>query len=118
VGGDRTIHAEEPARRSPTGRSPRHQWHLPRAEERLPLAGLSRRLRAAHDYLQPLQPLVAKAVWTGMLEALAKAGAATDNVAIDATYVKVQRSAFGAKGGPRRGRSAYRAAETQRKSMP
>lgn len=59
-----------------------------------------------------------KRFWTGMLEALAKAGAATDNVAIDATYVKVQRSAFGAKGGPRRRRSASRAAETQRKSMP
>jgi transposase len=59
-----------------------------------------------------------KRLWIGMLEALAKAGAATDNVAIDATYVKVQRSAFGGKGGPKRRKSASRAAETRRKSMP
>ena len=42
-----------------------------------------------------------KRLWTGMLEALAKAGAATNSVAIDSTYIKVQRSAFGAKGGQR-----------------
>jgi transposase len=59
-----------------------------------------------------------KRMWIGMLEALAKAGAATDNVAIDATYVKAQRSAFGGKGGPKRRRSASRAAETPLKSMP
>ncbi len=59
-----------------------------------------------------------KRFWTGMLEALATANAATDNVAIDATYVKAQRSAFGGKGGPKHRRSASRAAETQRKSMP
>src|ERR1700690_1257603 len=59
-----------------------------------------------------------KRFWTGMLEALATAGAATDNVAIDATYVKAQRSAFGGKGGPKPRRSASRAAETPRKSMP
>ena len=59
-----------------------------------------------------------KRFWTGMMEALAKAGAATDNVAIDATYVKVQRSAFGGKGGPTRRRSASRAVETRQKSMP
>ena len=59
-----------------------------------------------------------KRLWTGMLDALAKAGAATDNVAIDATYVKAQRSAFGGKGGPKRRKSASRAAETPLKSMP
>jgi hypothetical protein len=53
-----------------------------------------------------------------MLEALAESGAARDNVAIDATYVKAQRSAFGGKGGPRRRRSASPAAETPQKSMP
>jgi hypothetical protein len=52
-----------------------------------------------------------------MLEALATVGAATDNVAIDATYVKAQRSAFGGKGGPVRRRSVSRAAETRQKSM-
>jgi transposase len=55
--------------------------------------------------------------WTGMLEALAKAGAATDSVAIDSTYVKAQRSAFGGKGGPRRKTSASHAAATRRKFM-
>src|ERR1019366_929020 len=58
-----------------------------------------------------------KRLWTGMLEALAKASAATEHVAIDATYVKAQRAAFGGKGGPKRRRSASRAAETQLKSM-
>jgi transposase len=59
-----------------------------------------------------------KRFWTGMLEALAKAGAATNSVAIDSTYIKVQRSAFGAKGGPKRRRSAHRAVETPPKSTP
>jgi transposase len=59
-----------------------------------------------------------KRLWTGMLEALAKAGAVTDNVAIDATYVKAQRSAFGGKRGLKRRRSASRAVETRPKSMP
>jgi len=59
-----------------------------------------------------------KRLWTGMLEALAKAGAATNSVAIDSTYIKVQRSAFGAKGGPKSRRSASHAAETPPKSTP
>jgi transposase len=58
-----------------------------------------------------------KRFWTGMLEALSKAGVAAGCVAIDSTYVKAQRSAFGGKGGPRRRRLARRAAETQRKFM-
>jgi len=52
-----------------------------------------------------------KRFWTNMMEALASAGAATDNVAIDATYIKVQRSAYGQKGGPVRRGSARRVAE-------
>ena len=56
--------------------------------------------------------------WTGMLEALASAGAATDSAAIDSTYVKAQRSAFGGKGGPRRRASGPRVAGARRKSMP
>ena len=55
--------------------------------------------------------------WTGMLEALASAGAATDSAAIDSTYVKAQRSAFGGKGGPRRRASGPRVAGARRKSM-
>ncbi len=57
-----------------------------------------------------------KRFWTGMLEALAKAGAATNSVAIDSTYIKAQRSAFGGKRGPKRRRSDRRAAETPPKS--
>jgi len=59
-----------------------------------------------------------KRFWTGMLEALARVGAATHSVAIDSTYIKAQRSAFGGKGGPKRRRSVSRVAETPQKSMP
>ena len=57
-----------------------------------------------------------KRFWTGMLEALANAGKATSNVAIDATYVKAQRSAFGGKKGRRPRRLDRHAAETPPKS--
>lgn len=59
-----------------------------------------------------------KRFWVGMLDALARAGAATNSAVIDAAYIKVQRSAFGRKGGPKRRRSAYRAAEIPRKFTP
>jgi transposase len=44
--------------------------------------------------------------WTKLLDALAQAGAVTKSTAIDSTYIKAQRSAFGGKGGTRRRRSA------------
>jgi transposase len=59
-----------------------------------------------------------KRLWTNMLEALAKAGAATDSVAIDSTYIKAQRSAFGAKGGPKRRRLDRLVAETPQRYTP
>src|SRR5471032_1996486 len=37
--------------------------------------------------------------WIGLLEALAQSGAVTKTTAIDSTYIKAQRSAFGGKGG-------------------
>ncbi|MER9244054.1 IS5 family transposase [Mesorhizobium sp. M0482] len=37
--------------------------------------------------------------WLKMLDALVQAGAVTKSTAIDSTYVKAQRAAFGAKGG-------------------
>ncbi|WP_429807211.1 IS5 family transposase [Ensifer sp. B1-9] len=40
--------------------------------------------------------------WTKLLDALAEAGAVTKSTAIDSTYIKAQRSAFGGKGGGRR----------------
>ena len=56
--------------------------------------------------------------WLGLLEALAGAGALTKSTAIDSTYVKAQRSAFGGKGGRRRRRSAPHAAARPPKSTP
>ena len=47
--------------------------------------------------------------WVDLLEALAASGAVTRSTAIDSTYVKAQRSAFGGKGGPRRRPLALRA---------
>ena len=62
MGGDRAVHAQEPARRAPPGRPPHHLRHFSRLEDGLPLAGLPFRIRSAHDGLQSLQPLVAQAV--------------------------------------------------------
>jgi transposase len=56
--------------------------------------------------------------WLGLLEALAGAGAVTKSTAIDSTYVKAQRSAFGGKGGLGRRRSAPRAAARRARSTP
>src|SRR3546814_1568215 len=51
--------------------------------------------------------------WTKLLDALAGAGAVTKSTAIDSTYIKAQRSAFGGKGGARRRRSVVLAAAGQ-----
>lgn len=48
--------------------------------------------------------------WVKLLEALVEAGAVTRSTAIDSTYIKAQRAAFGGKGGVRSRRSAVRAA--------
>lgn len=48
--------------------------------------------------------------WLKLLDALADSGAVTKSTAIDSTYVKAQRAAFGGKGGARRKRSAARVA--------
>lgn len=55
--------------------------------------------------------------WLKMLDALVQAGAVTKSTAIDSTYVKAQRAAFGAKGGAKRRPSAVRAAVGQLRSM-
>ena len=54
--------------------------------------------------------------WLKLLNALVDAGAVTQSTAIDSTYVKAQRAAFGGKGGARRRRSAARAAAGPPKS--
>ena len=56
--------------------------------------------------------------WLKLLETLAASGAVTRSTAVDSTYVKAQRSAFGGKGGRKRRPSAPRAAARPRKSMP
>ena len=47
--------------------------------------------------------------WLQLLAALVDAGVVTKSAAIDSTYIKAQRAAFGAKGGARYRRSAARA---------
>lgn len=49
--------------------------------------------------------------WLKLLDALVNTGTVTKSTAIDSTYVKAQRAAFGAKGGVRHKRSAARAAD-------
>ena len=48
--------------------------------------------------------------WIKLLAAFAASGAVTKSTAVDSTYVKAQRSAFGGKGGRGRRRSVPRAA--------
>ena len=57
-------------------------------------------------------------LWIGLLEALAASGAVTKSTAIDSTYVKAQRSAFGGRGGRKRRRSASRAVDRRPSSTP
>ena len=47
--------------------------------------------------------------WLKLLDALVEAGAVTKSTAIDSTYIKAQRAAFGGKGGVQSRRSAARA---------
>jgi len=56
--------------------------------------------------------------WVGLLEALAACGAVIKSTAVDSTYIKAQRSAFGGKGGRGRRRSAPRAAARPPRSTP
>jgi len=58
----------------------------------------------------------ARGFWLKLLDALVDAGAVTRSTAIDSTYVKAQRAAFGGKRGLKRRRSAARAAAGQPRS--
>ena len=60
----------------------------------------------------------ARGFWLKLLDALVDAGAVTRSTAIDSTYVKAQRAAFGGKRGLKRRRSAARAAAGRPRSMP
>lgn len=54
--------------------------------------------------------------WLRLLDALVDAGAVTKSTAIDSTYIKAQRAAFGGKGGVRNRRSDARVAAGRRRS--
>ena len=54
--------------------------------------------------------------WLRLLDALADAGAVTRSTAIDSTYIKAQRSAFGGKRGLARRRSGVREGAGPRRS--
>lgn len=56
--------------------------------------------------------------WLNLLETLAASGAVTRSTAVDSTYIKAQRSAFGGKGGRRRRLSVPRVGARRPKSMP
>lgn len=56
--------------------------------------------------------------WVALLEALVACGVVTKSTAMDSTYVKAQRSAFGGKGGRRRRRSVRPAAGRRPRSTP
>lgn len=60
----------------------------------------------------------AKGVWENIFHHLAAAGGPPATLMLDATHVKVQRSAAGGKGGPRRRQSASRAADEPPSSTP
>ena len=55
--------------------------------------------------------------WLKLLAALVDAGVVTKSTTIDSTYIKIQRAAFGAKGGTRRKQSGVPGAAGPRKSM-
>ena len=57
-----------------------------------------------------------KRFWLRLLEDLAATGAVTKSTAVDSTYIKAQRSAFGGKGGRKLRRSVPRAAARRPKS--
>ena len=59
-----------------------------------------------------------KRFWLKLLEDLAATGAVTKSTAVDSTYIKAQRSAFGGKGGRGRRRSALPAAVKRPRSTP
>src|SRR5438445_3371015 len=98
---DRTSPADGCPGRPAGGRSPRHQRHRARAEERLSLVRLPARLWSSDNDLQPLCALGAARVWESLFRELAGNGRSTDTQMIDSTHVKAHRSAAGGKGGSR-----------------
>ena len=68
----------------------------------MPLAGLPSGVRSVNHGLHRFNRWSRRRFWLKLLETLAASGAVTRSTAIDSTYVKAQRSAFGGKGGRRR----------------
>ena len=65
MGGDRAVHAQEPARTEAQGRPEDHLRHPARAHRGLPLVRLPGRLRPTHHGVQPLQQVVSARLLAG-----------------------------------------------------
>src|SRR5258705_12924392 len=96
---DRTSPANGCPGRRAGGRSPRHQRHRARAEERLSLVRLPARVWSC-DYNRFVR-WARRGVWEKLFRELAGNGRSTDTQMIDSTHVKAHRSAAGGKGGSR-----------------
>lgn len=118
VGGDRAVHAEEPARPRAQGRPDDPVGHPACSHLGLPLARLPGGLRSAHHGVQSFQSLVPARLLASDAGRAGQGWTDRDAVAIDSTYVKGHRSAHGGKGGPRLRRSAPRAGVRPPRSTP
>ena len=118
MGGDRAASAQEPAR-CPAGRRPAGDLgHRVCAEGRLSLVRLPGRLWAPPTTIYDrFDRWSRRGFWLKLLDALVDAGVVTKSTAIDSTYIKAQRAAFGGKGGARFRRSVARAADGRPRSM-
>ena len=87
------VHAAQSARTRAQGGLADHLRHPPCAHVWLPLTRLPCRLWRSHQPLRPLQPVVALRFLEGGAAELAKAGWSDEAAAIDANYVKADRSA-------------------------
>ena len=104
---------------------------VPRVDDRRVISGIVHVLKSgcrwvdAPDVYGPRKTLynrfvrwAAKGVWTELFQTLAAAGGPPAQVLIDSSAVKAHRCAAGGKGGSATRRSAARAADAPRKSMP
>ncbi len=110
---------------------PQSQPGIPRVDDRRVILGILHVLKSGcrwSDCPQPYDPSATvysrlnhcsnRRFWTGLLKALASAGALTRSTVVDCTYVRAQRAAFGGKEGAKRRRSAPRAVGRQPKPTP
>ncbi len=99
---------------------PKNQPGARRVDDRRVISGIVHVLKVGCrwcDCPADYGPSTRRGFWLELLAALVDAGVVTKSTAIDSTYVKIQRAAFGAKGGARRKRSDDRVAAGPPKSM-